>query len=84
MLVLSVIMVVAISVLPKFLTGDPEAGGLWPRDPLLMLLALVLGIAAQLHLAPGTVRNYVSAAIDKTGAANRVEAYSIAFERGWL
>jgi two-component system response regulator DesR len=32
----------------------------------------------------GTVRNYLSAAIAKTGARNRVEAVRLADERGWL
>jgi two-component system, NarL family, response regulator DesR len=41
-------------------------------------------IAQRLHLSEGTVRNYLSAAIGKTGARNRVEALRIARERGWL
>ena len=41
-------------------------------------------IAAQLYLSEGTVRNYLSASIQKTGARNRAEALSIASERGWL
>lgn len=41
-------------------------------------------IAAELHLSEGTVRNYLSEAISKLGAANRVEAARIARERGWL
>jgi len=41
-------------------------------------------IAAELHLSEGTVRNYLSQAISKTGAANRVEAARIARTRGWL
>jgi two-component system response regulator DesR len=41
-------------------------------------------IAAQLHLTDGTVRNYLSEAIGKVGAANRIEAARIARERGWL
>ena len=41
-------------------------------------------IAAQLYLSEGTVRNYLSATIQKTGARNRAEALSIASERGWL
>jgi two-component system response regulator DesR len=35
-------------------------------------------------LSEGTVRNYLSACIQKTGARNRVEALRIADERGWL
>jgi two-component system response regulator DesR len=41
-------------------------------------------IAEQVHLAEGTVRNYLSEAINKLGAGNRVEAARIARERGWL
>jgi two-component system response regulator DesR len=41
-------------------------------------------IAERLHLSEGTVRNYLSAAIGKTGARNRVEALRIAREKGWL
>jgi two-component system response regulator DesR len=41
-------------------------------------------IAERLHLSEGTVRNYLSAAIGKTGARNRVEAWRIACERGWV
>jgi len=41
-------------------------------------------IAEALGLAEGTVRNYLSEAIGKLGAANRVEAARIAREQGWL
>jgi two-component system response regulator DesR len=41
-------------------------------------------IAAELHLSDGTVRNYLSEAIAKLGAANRVDAARIARSRGWL
>ena len=41
-------------------------------------------IAADLGLSEGTVRNYLSEAIGKLGAQNRVEAARIARERGWL
>jgi two-component system response regulator DesR len=41
-------------------------------------------IAGQLHLSEGTVRNYLSEAISKLGAGNRVEAARIAREKGWL
>jgi two-component system, NarL family, response regulator DesR len=46
--------------------------------------ATVAEIAARLTLSEGTVRNYLSAAIGKTGARNRVEATRIARDRGWL
>jgi two-component system, NarL family, response regulator DesR len=41
-------------------------------------------IAARLCLSEGTVRNYLSEAISKLGAANRTEAARIARQRGWL
>lgn len=41
-------------------------------------------IAAELGLSEGTVRNYLSEAISKLGAANRVEAARIARTKGWL
>ena len=41
-------------------------------------------IARSLSLSPGTVRNYLSEAASKIGAANRMEASRIARERGWL
>jgi two-component system, NarL family, response regulator DesR len=41
-------------------------------------------IAEQLTLSEGTVRNYLSEAISKLGAANRTEAARIARTKGWL
>lgn len=41
-------------------------------------------IAAELRLSEGTVRNYLSEAISKLGAANRVDAARIARAKGWL
>ncbi len=41
-------------------------------------------IADLLSLSEGTVRNYLSEAISKLGAANRTEAARIAHQRGWL
>ena len=46
--------------------------------------ATVADVAAQLFLSEGTVRNYLSTAIAKTGTRNRVEAARLARERGWL
>ncbi len=46
--------------------------------------ATVADIASTLYLSEGTVRNYLSAAIAKTGTRNRTEAIRIADERGWL
>lgn len=44
----------------------------------------VKGIAAEVHLSPGTVRNHLSSVIGKTGTSNRFEAVSIAGKNGWL
>ena len=41
-------------------------------------------IGAQLALAAATVRNYLSNAISKTGARNRIDAIRIARDAGWL
>lgn len=41
-------------------------------------------IAERLFLSEGTVRNYLSEAISKLDAANRVDAARIAREKGWL
>jgi two-component system response regulator DesR len=41
-------------------------------------------IAAELHLSEGTVRNYLSEAISKLGAENRVDAARLARRKGWL
>jgi two-component system, NarL family, response regulator DesR len=46
--------------------------------------ATVSEIAAALFLSEGTVRNYLSACIQKTAARNRAEAIRIAEARGWL
>ena len=40
--------------------------------------------AAALYLSEGTVRNYLSSCIQKTGARNRAEAIRVAQARGWL
>lgn len=75
---------------------DPElASEAWTEaDPLTdrerQVLRLASGgmatadIAASIGLSDGTVRNYLSEAISKVGAANRVEAARIAREKGWL
>ena len=44
----------------------------------------VAEIAARLFLSEGTVRNYLSSAIGKLGARNRLEAIRVAEQRGWL
>jgi len=46
--------------------------------------ATIAEIAAALYLSEGTVRNYLSSCIQKTGARNRAEALRVAEEHGWL
>jgi two-component system, NarL family, response regulator DesR len=46
--------------------------------------ASISDIAISLFLTEGTVRNYLSVAIQKLGAHNRVEAAHIAEQKGWL
>ncbi|MFF5207709.1 response regulator [Streptosporangium sp. NPDC000396] len=46
--------------------------------------ATIADIALRLHLSESTVRNYLSAAIGKTGTRNRVEAARNARHNGWL
>jgi two-component system response regulator DesR len=41
-------------------------------------------IARQVHLSEGTVRNYLSESISKLNAGNRIEAYRMARDAGWL
>jgi two-component system, NarL family, response regulator DesR len=71
------------------------AGGAWGEaDPLSDRQRQVLrlagegrsgaDIAAELHLSEGTVRNYLSEAISKTGGRNRVDAARLARDKGWL
>lgn len=75
---------------------DPElAAEAWSEaDPLTDRERQVLRLAADgrsgadiahdLHLSEGTVRNYLSEAISKVGAKNRVEAARLARAKGWL
>jgi two-component system, NarL family, response regulator DesR len=75
---------------------DPElAAAAWDEpDPLTDRERQVLRLAgeglstarigSELHLSEGTVRNYLSEAISKLGAENRVEAARIARQKGWL
>ncbi|HEY0451426.1 response regulator transcription factor [Actinophytocola sp.] len=59
-----------------------------PRE--LLVLRMAAGgasgpeIAKELCLSPGTVRNYLSNAMNKTGARTRIDAIRIATESGWL
>ncbi|MGH3298812.1 MAG: LuxR C-terminal-related transcriptional regulator, partial [Trebonia sp.] len=46
--------------------------------------AALAQIASALYLSEGTVRNYLSSCIQKTGARNRAEAIRVAQARGWL
>ncbi len=61
---------------------------LTPREEELLVIAgqglPIADIAAAACLAPGTVRNYLSSAMGKLGAANRFEAFSLAREKGWI
>ncbi|WP_327090950.1 response regulator transcription factor [Nonomuraea sp. NBC_01738] len=46
--------------------------------------AAISRIATELHLTEGTVRNYLSSAMTKLGAQNRLEAIRTAQRMGWL
>lgn len=46
--------------------------------------ATIADISRRLHLSESTVRNYLSAAIGKTGTRNRIEAARTARHNGWL
>ncbi|WP_436763317.1 response regulator [Streptosporangium sp. V21-05] len=46
--------------------------------------ATISDISRRLHLSESTVRNYLSAAIGKTGTRNRIEAARTARHNGWL
>nr|WP_305783028.1 LuxR C-terminal-related transcriptional regulator [Actinoplanes lichenis] len=46
--------------------------------------AAVQGIAEQVHLASGTVRNCLSAAMTKLGVSSRHVAAHRAWEEGWI
>lgn len=41
-------------------------------------------IGEELHLSAGTVRNYLAVTTEKLNASNRIEAFRIAREMGWL
>lgn len=44
----------------------------------------IVEIAARLHLSKGTVRNYLSAAVAKLGARNRIDALGMVREANWI
>jgi two-component system response regulator DesR len=46
--------------------------------------ATISDLAGALHLSHGTVRNHISAAIQKLDAHNRADAIRIAEANGWL
>ncbi|HEU4326202.1 MAG TPA: response regulator transcription factor [Roseiflexaceae bacterium] len=46
--------------------------------------ATIRDVAAKLSLSEGTVRNYLSSAIQKLGARNRMEAVRMAEQKGWI
>ncbi len=77
-------------VVDRELAGDAwgEADPLSDRERQVLRLASDgrsgADIAAELHLSEGTVRNYLSEAISKTGGRNRVDAARIARDKGWL
>lgn len=64
------------------------ASPLTPREAEVLAAArghgTVAEIAAGLHLSPGTVRNHLSAAIQKLGSRTRAEALTVAERKGWL
>jgi two-component system response regulator DesR len=73
------------------LAADAISAGdspLTPREAQVLALAAdgtpVEGIARAAALSPGTVRNYLSSAMAKTGAANRHEAARTARGNGWI
>lgn len=61
---------------------------LTPRELDVLRLAAedvpVATVARQAHLSPGTVRNYLAAAVAKLGAGSRAEAIARARGHGWL
>lgn len=80
-----------VRVVDPALAAESLTGGSNPltereRDVLRVALegAPVATIATRVHLSAGTVRNYLSSAIGKTGTTTRVQAARTAQERGWL
>lgn len=67
---------------------DTDACPLTAREAEILRLAAagrdVGDVAAHLFLSPGTVRNYLTTAVTKLNARNRVDAIRIASEAGWL
>lgn len=75
---------------PTLATESLTAGGnpLTDRERDVLRLAMtgapVIEIAAQVHLSAGTVRNYLSSAIGKTGTGSKLQAAQVAQQHGWL
>ncbi|WP_037576257.1 helix-turn-helix transcriptional regulator [Phaeacidiphilus oryzae] len=73
---------------PSFLRAATTRMPLTPRELSVLELAAQGATAAEiaqvLHLALGTVRNYLSAAARKIGARNRVDAVRLCHQQGWL
>ncbi|MFI5829108.1 response regulator transcription factor [Streptomyces sp. NPDC051578] len=69
-----------------FMQADPVP--LSPRELSVLARAAqgdsVAEIARALHLASGTVRNYMAAVTRKTGARNRIDAIRISRSAGWV
>jgi len=74
------------SLATESLLGGPNP--LTERERVVLREALdgstVAVLSSRLHLSAGTVRNYLSSAIGKTGTTTRAEAARTAEERGWL
>lgn len=75
---------------PELVAAAVETGAspLTPREAAVLRSAEsglpTAEIAAALALSPATVRNYLSSALSKIGARNRLEAIRIARDAGWL
>ncbi|MEU6315927.1 response regulator transcription factor [Streptomyces sp. NPDC047014] len=74
------------SLASAFMCADPLP--LSPREVSVLVRAAegdsVAEIARSLHLASGTVRNYIAAATRKTGARNLIDAIRISRREGWV
>ncbi|MFE4258852.1 response regulator transcription factor [Streptomyces sp. NPDC056883] len=74
------------SLASAFMEADPVP--LSPRELSVLARAAegdsIAEIARTLHLASGTVRNYMAAATRKTGARNLIDAIRISRREGWV
>ncbi|MEV6954182.1 response regulator transcription factor [Streptomyces sp. NPDC051183] len=74
------------SLASAFMEADPVP--LSPRELSVLTRAAegdsIAEIARALHLATGTVRNYIAAATRKAGARNLIDAIRISQEAGWV